>query len=408
MKVPLPSLVVVCQEVPFPARNGGQQETWARLKEWSRLGARLHVIFWTLDRASASMAISAVEEIGCSSAALLRRRSIRSLLQTRVPPLAFSMRPDSDWYPSLREDVTRFGPTAVVLENWPGVMTAWQLATDLGVPLLYRSQNVETAYWREIVRASSGVSRLRFGMTANRIERLERSLRASASLVLDISHDDAREAELTGMLGHSVVLPPYWEHPSSNLADRQLEAAPDVDILFGGSLWPPHHVEGLRWLILEVLPRLRSKVDRRLRVRIVGARPAPEVLRLCRHHEIECLADVADFRAEVRRGRVLVNPVRRSSGINIKMLELLTSGRDVVSTSAGARGLTDEVKSRMVIADGPEEFAEEVACLLATNHRTCATDLETVVASDYGVDSQRTFLENLGRLALSPPPPPSL
>lgn len=384
-------LVVVCQDTPFPALSGGRLEMWTRLRAWRQLGAELHVVFWTLGRDEAKLATEALLGMGCSVSALHRERSLWSLIQRRLPPLAYSMRPRRSSYDTLRKRVEGFAPDAIVLEGWPGVLTAWRLATELSCPILYRSQNVEGAYWTDIVAASSPLERVRLGFTARRIERLERAVRRAASVVLDISADDSADAESAGMRGRSRVLPPLWE-ASSERSEAEPSRVADADVVFGGSLWPPHHVEGIRWLILEVLPLVRARAGRRVTVRVVGSRPTADVLRLTDANDVECLADVAEFRSELLRGKVLVNPVRRSSGVNMKMLELLTSGRPVVSTTAGVRGLSERVRRGVVVADDADEFASAILRQLESARVAHDSGSHEAIREEYGVSAQRRFL----------------
>ncbi len=384
-------LGIVCPDVPFPANTGGRAEMWSRFLAWRSFGARLHLVFWSLSADDASVAATAMEARGIEHTALPRRRTLRSLWQRSVPPLAFSMRPISPWYERLRQRLDEFGPDLLVLEGWPGVLTGWRLASDLRRPLLYRSQNVEAQYWQEISRASTGVRRLRSRLTANRVGGVERAIRLNASLVLDISEDDAAEASRLGMKGRSRVLPPVWTPPASS---ETLSSAPraEVDVVFGGSLWPPHHVEGVAWLLQSILPAVHRRLGRPVTARIVGARPTRQVRRLAAQVGVECRADVHDFGAEVARGAVLVNPVRRSSGINMKMLDFIASGRPVVTTRAGARGLSTSVLEQLIVADDTESFAEAVAAALRGSRRMAAPALRALVAREYGSLAQRSLL----------------
>lgn len=398
-----PRLVLVCQDTPFPVRHGGQMDMWSRLEAWSALGARLHVIYWTLDEATGAPAVNALTALGCEVTALTRTRSVRSVVQSRVPPLAYSMRPIGDRYQTLVRQLEGFAPQAILLENWPGVLTAWSLATDLSLPLIYRSQNVETAYWREIAAAAHGIARFRYSITARRIGRLERAIRMGASLVLDISSDDAHDADGAGMLGRSIVLPPLWSNWADGSPKHHLGGSQNADVVFAGSLWPPHHVEGIHWLVKKVLPHLRTALGRPLIARIVGSRPTDHVRRIAMEAGVECRTDVEDFQSEVLQARVLVNPVQRSSGINMKMLDFLTSGRPVVSTSAGVRGLTRHVRELVTVADEPKVFATAILNALLEAQGPTPLALHALVRDAYGVGPQEQFLRELNRRRLEPP-----
>ncbi|MES2266950.1 MAG: glycosyltransferase family 4 protein [Bacteroidota bacterium] len=61
---------------------------------------------------------------------------------------------------------------------------------------------------------------------------------------------------------------------------------------------------------------------------------------------------------------IMVNPVRFGAGMKIKTLEALASGVPLVTTTHGARGLTELAGKAFLIADGPGEFAAQIGKLI--------------------------------------------
>ena len=57
-------------------------------------------------------------------------------------------------------------------------------------------------------------------------------------------------------------------------------------------------------------------------------------------------------------------PLRIGSGTRLKILEAMSSGLPVVSTSIGVEGLDVTNMKDVIIADDPQEFADAVALLL--------------------------------------------
>lgn len=387
-------LVVVAKDLAYPPPDGGQAEVWGRLEAWRRLGAELHVVNWVTSRRGQAGTHDECQKAGIGYTPVRRRRSLRSLLQQRLPPMAASMSLSNRLLADLVWQLGVFAPTAVVLENWPASDSAFRIASELQVPLLYRAQNMEAEYWRQVHAASTGLQRVRYGLTARRIARLERVVRMAASAVMDITPEDLQEARAMGLAGRATVLPPVWR----GVVTRAYESGSldtDVDFLFGGSLWPPHHVEGVRWLLQSVLPAIRVKSERPVSLRIIGANPTEVVRQLARDSAVELRPNVADFSAEICRARVLLNPVQRSSGINMKMLDFIASGRPVVSTSAGARGLLREVRACTRIVDDPEQFAATALDSLRSSSQLVGANPSGVIDAAYGDDPQRAFLDTV-------------
>lgn len=239
-----------------------------------------------------------------------------------------------------------------------------QLGERLERPVVYRSQNAERQYWRELVAASSPPRSWRLALTGRRVGRVEAEVRSRALMVLDIAMEDAGQCARDGCLGCSVLLPPTWRGTV-----RIAGAEPVWDVLFGGNLWAPTNVEGVLWLVREVVPMLRQKRPG-LRVAVAGARPAATLLRVCRAAGVEVLAGPEDMAAILPRARVLVNPARRSSGVNMKMLDMLAAGPPIVSTQAGVRGLPEAARSFVAVVDSASAVVDAVLDRLASPQST--------------------------------------
>ena len=116
----------------------------------------------------------------------------------------------------------------------------------------------------------------------------------------------------------------------------------DIDLLFVGNLHTPNNVEGLRWFTNEVLPMLRRRMAPRTpRIVFAGSEPDEDGLDLWRNAGIVCAPNPSDVSVFYSRARAVMNPLQQGSGVNLKMIEALASGRPVVATPAAIRGLPD-------------------------------------------------------------------
>ena len=61
---------------------------------------------------------------------------------------------------------------------------------------------------------------------------------------------------------------------------------------------------------------------------------------------------------------MVVIPIRYGGGTRLKILEAMGHGRAVVSTSVGVEGIDARPEEHLLIADGPDSFAQ--ACLRLT------------------------------------------
>ena len=146
-------------------------------------------------------------------------------------------------------------------------------------------------------------------------------------------------------------------------------AAPPSDrIVFVGRMDYHANVEGVRWFCRHVWPRIRADRPGAL-FQIVGGYPVPEISRLAHADEIEVTGFVTDVRPYVKHASVVVVPLRVGGGTRLKILEALAMSKPLVSTTVGAEGIEAVPDRDLVIADRPEEFADEVVSLLSQTER---------------------------------------
>jgi polysaccharide biosynthesis protein PslH len=133
-------------------------------------------------------------------------------------------------------------------------------------------------------------------------------------------------------------------------------------IVFTGNLGYFANVDAVSWFAEQILPLVRRSVPE-ARLRVVGARPAPALWRLARHHPaVELIGPVDDMAASLRRAAVAVAPMRVATGQQNKVLEALAVGVPVVASRIAAGGLG--AGAGLAIADTPDVFAAEVVQLL--------------------------------------------
>ena len=144
-------------------------------------------------------------------------------------------------------------------------------------------------------------------------------------------------------------------------------------------------------LCREVLPRLRARSRREVRVDLVGASPAPAVRDLARLPGVSLHADVARVAPFYARAGAVAVPLRAGGGTRIKLLEAFAHGVPVASTSVGAEGLDVEAGRHLLVAEEPDGLAE--ACRRLMDDPTLVERLQSeahrLVAARY--DARRVI-----------------
>ncbi len=221
-------------------------------------------------------------------------------------------------------------------------------------------QDVEFMRRLREAEIASGVRRWWQNRLACMVSNAESRVLRAMDCVMTVTPEDANVASQAG--ARRVVVFPVAVPVEDRLPPP---AEPEeMNILFVGSFVHTPNVDACRWFVSEVFPRIR-KVHPDARVTIVGPDP-PRIIR-----ELEAadrgarvtgrVPDVAQY---YHHGRVVVAPLRFGSGIKLKVLEALSFGRPVVTTSIGIEGIEATPGEHLLVQDTPEGFAEAVSVLL--------------------------------------------
>lgn len=156
------------------------------------------------------------------------------------------------------------------------------------------------------------------------------------------------------------VIPNAYEYQLEPVGRGTVQRPPTLT--FPGTLTYHPNADGATYLVQEVLPLLRERIPD-VRIRLVG-NASDETQRLNDPPRVVVTGFVQDIRTELARADVIVVPIRYGSGTRVKILEALAHRIPVVSTKAGAEGIDVTHGREILLADGPEEFAEACARLL--------------------------------------------
>lgn len=264
--------------------------------------------------------------------------------------------------------------TDAVRQREPDVIAFEGLETTLGLPrlraqarrvgLLYDAHNVESllqARARDADRRVPGrwAAAAYSHLQSVRLRRHERDVCRLVDQVTCVSPVDAARLAVFGVTAPPVVVP-----NGADLVDAPTSGAGALpDIVFVGALDYRPNRDAVRWLVEAIYPRVRRAVPS-ARLRIVGADPPRWLTGTGVPDGVVVTGRVADARAIVARAAVSVAPLRIGSGTRLKVLEALSLGVPVVSTTLGVEGLALADGVHVLLADEADAFAQAVVRLL--------------------------------------------
>jgi GT2 family glycosyltransferase/glycosyltransferase involved in cell wall biosynthesis len=164
-------------------------------------------------------------------------------------------------------------------------------------------------------------------------------------------------------------------------------------LLFVGSFRHPPNADAVRWLVSEIMPRVRAlRPD--VELHVVGA-DLPADLAASQVDGVHWHGHVPDLDPLLRACRLSVAPLRFGAGVKGKVNQALAAGLPVVATTCAVEGMALRDGEDVLVADDAEAFAAQVA-------RGCADDaLWTRLAAAGRENTRRHFSPDVAKVALS-------
>ena len=164
--------------------------------------------------------------------------------------------------------------------------------------------------------------------------------------------------------GGTTVVAPNGADLSNWLTDVRFDAQ---TVLFAGHLGYLPNVDGVDWLLEEIWPAVhRLRPGARL---IIAGRTPSDAMKAAVEASSSLgveLCPSPDSMSEVaRRASITIAPLRLGSGTRVKILDSMSWGLPVVSTSMGAEGINVVDGEHLLLRDDPKAFAEGMVQLLS-------------------------------------------
>lgn len=220
--------------------------------------------------------------------------------------------------------------------------------------IILRAHNVEHLIWRQVAQSCTNslkrwyLKHLSLTLRAYELEHMN-----DYDGVVCITKNDAEVFRQAGCR-KPVVSIPFGIDPGEV---PSVEVEPDSLFHIGAMDWLPNQ-ESIRWLLEEVWPVVHREVPQ-AKLYLAG-RKMPARWMEAKIEGVSVIGEVPDAMYFIGSKKINVVPLLSGSGIRVKIIEAMSIGKTVITTTVGAQGIDYTDGENILIADTPEQFARQI------------------------------------------------
>ena len=228
--------------------------------------------------------------------------------------------------------------------------------------------DVDSDKWRQYAEGRGFPMSWLYRREARRLLAFEREAAAHAAASVFVSEEEAalfrRLAPEVAQRTHAIDNGVDVEYFSPGGDYRNPYGPGERHLVFTGAMDYWANVDAVCWFAEHVFPLVRARMPE-ARFTIVGARPAPQVLRLAQNPGVRVTGAVHDVRPYQAHAAAAVAPLRIARGVQNKVLEAMAMALPVVATPQALDGLRACPGLAWRVSEDPAEMAGMTVDLLS-------------------------------------------
>jgi len=173
--------------------------------------------------------------------------------------------------------------------------------------------------------------------------------------VVCITKNDADYFRNNGCRRPVTAIPFGVETPGKQPAEESVE--PNSLFHIGAMDWMPNQ-ESIEWLLKEIWPVVHHRTPQ-AHLYLAG-RKMPKRWIETEIDGVTVVGEVDDAKEFIAAKKINIVPLISGSGIRVKIIEAMSAGKVVVTTTVGAQGIDYTDGKNLLIANSPEEFATQI------------------------------------------------
>lgn len=256
-----------------------------------------------------------------------------------------------------------------------------------------RSHNIEHEIWERIAQNNRNpIKKLYLKYLARKLKKYEIKNLNKYDLLISVSERDLKKLRALGYKKEGFTSP-----IGINLSRYDASESKNTlcDICFIGALdWMPN-VEGLMWFFEKVWPTLSLR-NPGLKFHIAGRNIGSNIKAFASDNVI-IHGEVNNAINFINTYEVMIVPLFSGSGTRVKILEGMSLGKTIVTTSIGKEGIEVQHGKHLLVADTPIDFISHIETLLGDDNfrNNLSRNAKIFVQEHYDhLDNAQSLLEN--------------
>ncbi|MDA8153964.1 MAG: glycosyltransferase [Acidithiobacillus sp.] len=280
-------------------------------------------------------------------------------------------------------------PPVIILEGLQlsGLWLDIRCTIDRRSICILRMHNLESDYHRSVSTESKWLRKLGHRLAAYQYRNAEANLLRDFDFIYAVSESemDVVQKQYTDICDRLRWVPPIPDGrvlPPAILDENGL-----FIISYFGDLTLPNNFGGFNWFCSKILPLLSGT---QFRVHVAGK--GSEYFD--RYRGVKVFGFVDSIEHFISQSHLIVAPILSGGGVKIKVLDTITTGKPLLTSSKGCEGLPYEIIGKMNIADSEREWVDEIMRISSSYLQACVNtaELRQLVLCRFG---EQQFLDGL-------------
>ena len=356
----------LCNKPPYPPVDGGTMAMNSITQGLLRAGCEVRVLTVETDKHPARL-----DQLPEDYRQATRPEAVYVDLSVKALPAAFAMLCGESYH--VKRYVSRdFAQrlAAILQEEQFDVVHVESIFLSPYVPLIrkysqakviLRAHNVEHLIWRHVAQSTRSyfkrwyLKHLSLTLRAYELEHLN-----DYDGIVCITQGDADYFRNNGCRRPIVAIPFGVESGQWSVVSGQCQGEVNSELALyhlGAMDWMPNQ-ESITWLLDNVWPVVHREVPQAHL--FLAGRKMPERLMQAAIDGVTVVGEVDDAMQFIAGKQINVVPLLSGSGIRVKIIEAMSMGKAVVTTTVGARGIDYTDGENLLIANTPTEFARQI------------------------------------------------